>query len=99
MEQVINANRCGVKSCLKTFKIKGKIGISPCHFPVKLHDDSTIIAEDRSFDVTIEPAAGGPGLGTVGVTNQQLDHGTITFQESYTRAGNVFVTVTTSKWS
>ena len=70
----------------------------PETFPVSVllrdTETHTMVDQDRRFTVAIEPAAGGPGLGTVGVTNQRLDHGTITFQESYTRAGNVFVTVT-----
>lgn len=70
----------------------------PATFPMSVLlrdvDTQTIIDVDRPFTVAIEAAAGGIGLGVVGVTSQRLDHGTVTFQQSYTRAENVFVTVT-----
>ncbi|MBD3222945.1 hypothetical protein GF314_17080 [bacterium] len=70
----------------------------PATFPMTVTlrdvDTQTMIDSDRRFDVSIHEAATGVGLGVVGVTNQRLDHGTVTFQQSYTRAGNVYVTVT-----
>ena len=70
----------------------------PATFPVSVAlrdvDTQTLIDSDRRFDVAIREAAGGAGTGVVGVTSQRLDHGAVTFQQSYTRAGNVYVTVT-----
>ncbi len=72
----------------------------PATFPVSVRlrdtDTHTIIDDDRRFDVGIETAAGGPGLGVVGVTSQRLDGGAVSFQQSYTRAENIYVTVTDS---
>ena len=70
----------------------------PATFPVSVLlrdvDTHTIVDDDRRLDVAVMSALGGVGLGTVGTVNQRLDHGTIMFQESYTRAENIYVTVT-----
>ncbi len=70
----------------------------PATFPlgVVLRDNEThtIVNEDRRLDVQVMSALGGAGAGTVGVTSQRLDHGVIHFQQSYTRAENIYVTVT-----
>jgi hypothetical protein len=72
----------------------------PATFPVTVRlrdiDTHTTIDDDRRFGVIVESAAGGVGLGVAGVADQRLDHGLVTFQQSYTRAGNIFVTVTDS---
>jgi len=72
----------------------------PATFPVTVRlrdtDTHTIIDDDRRFSVGIEAASGGPGRGAVGVTSQRLDGGVVTFQQSYTRAENIYVTVTDS---
>ncbi len=74
-----------------------KVG-PPSVFPVSVLlrdvDTHTIVDDDRRLTVAINSALGGLGLGTVGTQSQRLDHGVITFQESYTRAENIFVTVT-----
>ena len=72
----------------------------PATFPlsVRLRDTEThtIVDEDRRLDVAVMSALGGVGLGTVGTASQRLDHGVISFQQSYTRAENIYVTVTDS---
>ncbi len=72
----------------------------PATFPLDVVlrdvDTHTIIDQDRRLDVAVMTALGGVGLGTVGTTSQRLDHGVIHFQESYTRAENIYVTVTDS---
>jgi len=72
----------------------------PATFPVTVLlrdvDTHTTIDDDRRFDVVMNTAAGGVGQGVWGTMNQRLDHGRITFQQSYTRAENVYVTVTDS---
>ncbi len=69
----------------------------PATFPVTVMlrdvDTHTLVDDDRMFDVGVNSAMGVPGLGVVGTTNQRLEHGTVTFQQSYTRAENVYVTV------
>ncbi|MDY0109759.1 MAG: hypothetical protein RBT60_07460 [Candidatus Krumholzibacteria bacterium] len=69
----------------------------PATFPVTVRlrdvDTQTIIREDRRIAVGINAAAGGPGQGVVGVTDQRLNEGRVTFQQSYTRAENIYVTV------
>jgi hypothetical protein len=69
----------------------------PATFPVDIVlrdvDTHTIVDQDRRLDVTIMNALGGLGLGTVGTANQRLDHGVIHFQQSYTRAENIYITV------
>jgi hypothetical protein len=70
----------------------------PSTFPVTVRlrdvDTHTTIDDDRRFDVTMMAAAGGIGQGVWGTASQRLDHGQITFQQSYTRAENVYVSVT-----
>jgi len=70
----------------------------PSAFPVAVAlrdvDTHTIVDEDRRLDVAVMSALGGPGLGTAGTTAQRLDHGVIGFQQTYTRAENIYVTVT-----
>ncbi len=70
----------------------------PAAFPVSVVlrdvDTHTVVDDDRRLDVAVMSALGGPGLGDVGTTSQRLDHGVISFQQTYTRAGNVYVTVT-----
>ena len=72
----------------------------PATFPVgvMLRDTEThtIVDEDRRLDVAVMSALGGVGQGVTGTTSQRLDHGVISFQQSYTRAENIFVTVTDS---
>jgi FlgD Ig-like domain len=72
----------------------------PATFPIGVMlrdtDTHTIVDEDRNLDVAVMSALGGPGLGVAGVLNQRLDHGVISFQQSYTRAENIYVTVTDS---
>lgn len=72
----------------------------PATFPVDVVlrdvDTHTIVDEDRGLDVAIMNALNGVGLGTVGTANQRLNHGVIHFQQSYTRAENIYVTVTDS---
>ena len=70
----------------------------PVTFPISVVlrdvDTHTVVDEDRRLDVAVMSALGGPGLGTVGTTSQRLDHGVISFQQSYTRSENIYVTVT-----
>jgi len=70
----------------------------PSAFPVSVAlrdvETHTIVDADRRLDVAIMSSLGGMGLGTVGTTNQRLDHGVINFQQTYTRAENIYVTVT-----
>ncbi len=70
----------------------------PAAFPVSVLlrdvDTHTIVDTDRRLAVDVMSALGGPGLGTVGTTSQRLDHGVISFQQTYTRAENIYVTVT-----
>ena len=72
----------------------------PSTFPVTVTlrdtDTHTVVDEDRRLGVTVMSALGTPGLGVTGNTAQRLDHGVITFQQSYTRAENIYVTVTDS---
>ncbi len=69
----------------------------PSTFPVTVRlrdvDTQTIIRQDRRIAIGIDAATGGPGQGVVGVTNQRLSEGRVTFQQSYTRAENIYVTV------
>jgi len=69
----------------------------PATFPVSVRlrdvDTHTIINDARRFTVGVNAAAGGVGEGVVGVTSQRLDGGVVTFQQSYTRAENIYVTV------
>ena len=70
----------------------------PVTFPVGVVlrdvDTHTIVDEDRRLDVAVMSALGGVGTGTAGTLSQRLDHGVINFQQSYTRAENIYVTVT-----
>ncbi|MBE0565777.1 MAG: hypothetical protein IH621_07480 [Krumholzibacteria bacterium] len=70
----------------------------PAAFPVSVMlrdvDTHTVVDEDRRLNVAVMSALGGPGLGAVGTTSQRLDHGVISFQQTYTRAENIYVTVT-----
>jgi len=70
----------------------------PATFPISVMlrdvDTHTIVDEDRRLGVAVMSALGGPGLGTVGTVSQRLDHGVISFQQSYTRSENIYVTVT-----
>ncbi len=72
----------------------------PATFPVNVRlrdvDTQTVIDDDRRITVDVRDVVTGTALGAVGVTSQRLDRGTINFQQSYTRAGNVYVTVTDS---
>ena len=72
----------------------------PATFPVSVRlrdvDTHTIVDNDRRISVAVMSALGGPGLGAVGTTSQRLDHGVISFQQSYTRAENIYVSVTDS---
>jgi len=72
----------------------------PATFPlsVMLRDTEThtVVDQDRPLSVAVMSALGGPGLGTTGTTSQRLDHGVINFMQSYTRAENIYVTVTDS---
>ncbi len=72
----------------------------PATFPLDVVlrdvDTHTIVDQDRPLDVAIMTALGGAGLGTLGTANQRLDHGVIHFQQSYTRAENIYITVTDS---
>jgi hypothetical protein len=72
----------------------------PATFPVEVTlrdtETSTIIAESRAIDIGIMNALGAAGLGQVGTTNHRLDRGRIQFEQSYTRAENVYVTVSDS---
>ena len=78
-------------------EIEAKVG-PPSTFPISVRlrdvDTHTIVDSDRRLNVAVMTALGGAGLGTVGTTSQRLDHGVITFQQSYTRAENIYVTVT-----
>ena len=70
----------------------------PATFPVSVVlrdvDTHTIVDDDRRLNVQVMSALGGVGQGSVGTTSQRLDHGVVNFQQSYTRAENVYVTVT-----
>jgi hypothetical protein len=72
----------------------------PATFPVSVRlqdiDTQTIIAQDRPFAVDIFNSLGAPGLGTAAVTSYRLDRGQISFNQSYTRAENIYITVTDS---
>ncbi len=69
----------------------------PAVFPVtvRLVDTSTgqVIDDDRFFDIEILDEAGDPGLGVPGTVEQRLIDGELTFEQSYTRAGNIRVRV------
>lgn len=70
----------------------------PVAFPVSVSlrdvDTHTIVDTDRRLIVDVMSSLGGPGMGTTGTTSQRLDHGVINFQQTYTRAENIYVTVT-----
>ena len=65
---------------------------------VRLQDTQTKtqVQEDRPLTIAVFDALGQPGLGSLGVASQRLDRGAISFQQSYTRAENVYFTVTDS---
>ena len=69
----------------------------PTTFPVTVTlrdvDTQTTIADDRYFAVEVREVSGGLGTGAVGTTSQRLDHGRVVFQQSYTRAGNLYLSV------
>ncbi len=72
----------------------------PATFPVSVvlrdTDTQTIIDDDRDFTVEVYNSLGGLGAGVWAVTNQRLDRGTITFQQSYTRAENIYIRISDS---
>jgi hypothetical protein len=74
-----------------------KVG-PPATFPISVVlrdvDTHTVVDQDRRLDVQVMSSLGGVGLGSVGTVSQRLDHGVISFQQSYTRAENIYVTVT-----
>ncbi len=69
----------------------------PATFPVAVVlrdvDTHTVIDDDRRIYVGVNSSLGGPGQGVVGVVSQRLDHGVVAFQQSYTRAENIYVTI------
>ncbi len=69
----------------------------PAEFPVTvtLIDTSTghQVDDDRFFDIEILDEAGDPALGDPGTVQQRLIAGTVTFDQSYTRAENIRVRV------
>jgi hypothetical protein len=69
----------------------------PAMFPVtvQLIDLSTgnQVDDDRFFDITMLDELGGAGLGSISTLQQRLIEGTVTFNQSYTRAENVRVHV------
>jgi hypothetical protein len=72
----------------------------PRTFPVQVRlqdtDTQTVIQEDRPLAISVLNALGTPGLGAISVANHRLDRGSVTFQQSYTRAENIYITVTDS---
>ena len=72
----------------------------PATFPmtVRLQDveTKTRVEEDRAITVDVYDALGQPGAGVLGTTTQRLDGGRINFQQSYTRAENVYLAVSDS---
>ena len=72
----------------------------PATFPmtVRLQDvqTKTRVAEDRAITVDVFDALGQPGTGVLGTTTQRLDGGVVSFEQSYTRAQNVYLSVSDS---
>jgi len=72
----------------------------PATFPVSVRlqdvETKTRVEQDRPISVDVYDALGQPGAGVLGTTTQRLDRGTINFEQSYTRAENVYLTVTDS---
>ncbi len=70
----------------------------PATFPLDIVlrdvDTHTIVDQDRRLDVSVMTALGGAGQGILGTDSQRLDHGLIHFQQSYTRAENIYISVT-----
>ncbi|MCB9515249.1 MAG: FlgD immunoglobulin-like domain containing protein [Candidatus Krumholzibacteriia bacterium] len=70
----------------------------PSTFPIAVEmrdvDTGTRIDVDRDLDVSVwASATGAPGLGMVGVTEASLESGYVLFNQSYSRAENVYVHV------
>ncbi len=65
---------------------------------VRLQDSETktLVREDRPLTIAVFDGMGLNGRGTLGVVSQRLDRGSISFQQSYTRAENIYFTVTDS---
>ncbi|MFO7655121.1 MAG: FlgD immunoglobulin-like domain containing protein [Candidatus Krumholzibacteriia bacterium] len=86
----------GLEYVVTVESYRARVG-PPSTFPVRVQlrdvDTQTLIDDDRRFDVTVMAAGGGVGQGVWGTTSQRLDHGAISFQQSYTRAENIYVTV------
>ncbi len=70
----------------------------PTTFPVtvRLLDTATgsLIDDDRFFDLEMVDESGTPGTGALGFSIQRLINGEVTFDQSYTEAGNFAVRVT-----
>lgn len=70
----------------------------PAVFPmtVRLQDTETKtrVREDRPITIAAFDGLAQPGLGVLGVMDQRLDQGVVTFDQSYTRAENLYLTVT-----
>lgn len=69
----------------------------PVAFPVtvRLLDTATgsLVDDDRFFDLAMVDEGGAPGVGALAYTVQRLINGEVTFDQSYTEAGNFAVRV------
>lgn len=72
----------------------------PATFPVSVRlqdiDTQTLITQDRPFAVQIFNSLGAPGTGAAAVVSHRLNRGQVSFAQSYTRAENIYITVTDS---
>ncbi len=69
----------------------------PAVFPVTVslrdRDTGTVIDDGRLFNIEILDEAGNPGVGELGSAVQRLENGMLTFDQSYTRAENVYLRI------
>ena len=75
----------------------GPVAGPPTTFPVtvRLLDTATgaLVDDDRFFDISMIDEEGAPGVGALGFNIQRLANGEVTFDQSYTEAGNFAVYV------
>lgn len=69
----------------------------PATFPVTVtlrdRETRTTIDDGRLFNIEIYDETGAQGAGEVGTVLQRLEHGVLTFDQSYTRAENIYLRV------